>query len=183
MSVSVKQMMGSTRTGIREIKPEEIFNINSKTVSPELKAKVQSQMNSSFAKPSTTSVDELYEVRLSFDDAETSKGCFTNLNTAILECNKYAKYKVFNKEGKVVHVSTMEYKDLSTISSSLMPGQKIKLQDCKLYTNSTTQNAKTKVDGMYYIYDHVVYNGRYKISEEKNSDCIGYVNKDCIFLP
>ncbi len=46
---------------------------------------------------------ELYRVRKSWNDAGNQKGAYSDLNNAILECDKHKDYEVYNSEGVAVY--------------------------------------------------------------------------------
>lgn len=51
-------------------------------------------------------VNEMYRIRLTWANATSQKGAFSNLDNAIAECKKYAGYSVFNNAGIAVFTNS-----------------------------------------------------------------------------
>lgn len=122
----------------------------------------------------------IYHVRVEVDNIATQKRSFTDVNDAIIECNKYAGYKVFNENGIPIHVSTAPL-DLSNTHSVEYAGKKYVLNEVKVFANATIKTPSGMVSGVYYLYDGINMNNRYRIVDKKSKangnirEVIGYV--------
>lgn len=67
----------------------------------EIKARISDSNTSQNS--TSTSTDNLYRVRKSWNDVASQKGAYKDLNNAINECKKYSNYKVFDGNGNQVY--------------------------------------------------------------------------------
>ena len=94
---------------------------------------------------------QIYRVRTSWDDVKSQTGAFKSLDNAKKSCK--AGYSVFDENGTVVF----------TAGKSCKKGDKITLKNTVLYASSTAKSGVKKT-GMFYLYDGVEVNGRYRIT-------------------
>lgn len=102
----------------------------------------------------------------------------TSINKAIIECNRHPGAYVEDKNGAIVHNSTMK---ILTASIVRLLNSKITLNSKPIYKNSTSSDIKFIGTGVYYIGDDVPKNGRYRIKKDKDFNVyLGYVNAEDI---
>lgn len=128
----------------------------------------------------STTTEELYRVRITWEDAKSQKGAYKNLDSAkaLADANAEAGYKVFNTAGKVVYTPTATKPEIPTVTEG------------KPYVLVTTVNkyrtagdAKKKENsvgtyeaGTYYIYNKYpdgTTTGMFNITTDKTGASAG----------
>lgn len=173
--IEIKNEIEVTETSIKK------ENVKKKEpVVPEVDTTDETKIVEEIVKTTSRDNSPIYQVRLEFDDISTQKQSFTNVNKAIIECNKYPGYKVFNESGTPIHISTAPLK-LSNTRSVEYAGKRYKLNEAKLYASAIIKTPKAVVSGDYYLYDGIRMNDRYRIVDKKSKangnikDVVGYV--------
>jgi hypothetical protein len=134
---------------------------------------------------STIDKEPLYHIRKTWEDTESTKGSFTDVNKAIVECNKLAGYSVFDDEGRVIHESILVI-TVPVSNPVLYPGKKCILKDAKVYQSPASENPVALLTGAYYLYDAQLMHGRYRIVDSKTKvgmglkGVVGYITEDRI---
>ena len=120
----------------------------------EFKAKVQSYMGETAPalKPKTAAKKVLYRVRKSWKDAKSQVGAFEILENALKACP--VGYTVYDNSGVPISTKAVE----------LQKGALITLINAPLYASSDTDQPSNTVNGTYYLYDGVNFNGRVRIT-------------------
>lgn len=124
------------------------------------KAKVASYLNADSTTPQTSTVQpenttkkEMYRVRLSWSNVASQIGAYSSLDNAKAACE--AGYTVYNSNGEAVYSKAGQAK-------ALVKGTKVRLSG-KLYASATTKTGIAKT-GVFYVYDGIQSNGRYRIT-------------------
>ena len=142
----------------------------------EFKKKVQGYMSSATpSTPSAPAAKQLYRVRKSWSDAKSQTGAFSSLENAKKACK--AGYAVFDSSGKQVY----------PVSKSYAKGTRIELKNSMLYRSSTGKDGVRRT-GIFYIYDVIEMNGRYRITSKPEycgkapmgSYVTGWIDKNAI---
>lgn len=112
---------------------------------------------------STSTTKELYRIRKTWADASSQKGAYSNLNSAIAECKKYAGYSVFNSAGvKVYPVESTcdpEIKRYSESGKFTTSVDSIYFRNKPCTCHGTIQGSYYKGESVYY--DLVVITEKY----------------------
>lgn len=101
-----------------------------------------------------------------------------NLNELIKKSNEINNSKITTRDGKLVHICRMIEK---SPQKRLHGGEAINLKNVRVY-NKNSVNPIAIVNGIYYIYNGHLVNGRYAITKIKNNAnrgskyIFGYVN-------
>ena len=69
------------------------------------------------AQPTQPSTKEMFRVRLAWNNPASQKGAYGSLDNAIIECNKYAGYEVYNSAGTQVYPAPVKPTPVPTPSS------------------------------------------------------------------
>lgn len=151
---------------------------------------INSPVNTKFltlVKSTTTTnestTEEMYRVRITWEDSKTQKGAFKNLESAkvLADANAEAGYKVFNSAGKVVYTPTVKKPETPTVKEGK---PYVVVTTINKYKNASdaakkTNSAGTYEPGTYYIYDKYPdgSNGMFNISTDKTgSSAGGWIN-------
>ena len=103
--------------------------------------------------PSVTK--ELYRIRKTWEDAASQKGAYSNLDSAISECKKYAGYSVFNSAGVKVYPVTSAICDRK-IKRYAESGKFTTLVD-SIYFRDKPCTCHGVIQGSYYKNESVIY--------------------------
>lgn len=168
MAVKKKYVTKSATTS--EVKPEVVDAVVTNTVEEETPVVVdttdETKLVEEFVNAKSTETAPLYHIRVEWNNIATQKESFTDINDAIKECNNYPGYKVFNEDGTPIHFSTAKIR-MSSNNAVVYPGKRYDLVGAKLFANSTIETAKGIADGVYYLYDAQLINGRYRMVDNK----------------
>ncbi|MCR4794894.1 MAG: hypothetical protein K5898_06965 [Ruminococcus sp.] len=120
----------------------------------EFKAKVQGYMGepTPAPKPKKAANKVLYRVRKSWDDTKSQVGAFEVLENALKACP--VGYTVYDNSGTPI----------STKEINLQKGATITLINAPLYASADAEKPTNTVNGTYYIYDGMNFNGRIRIT-------------------
>lgn len=106
---------------------------------------------------------ELYRIRKTWADVASQKGAYSNLNSAIAECKKYAGYSVFNSVGVKVYPITStcdtEIKRYSESGKFTTTVDSIFFRNKPCTCHGTIQGSYYKSESVYY--DLVVITEKY----------------------
>lgn len=120
------------------------------------KAKVQSYLNpvqTTNPKPTTT---ELYRIRKNWNDVASQIGAYASLENAKAACKP--GYTIYNSAGVAVYTNPVP-------PASYSAGAKVSLNGT-LYASASAKTG-VKRSAIYYLYDGVLNNGRYRITNIK----------------
>lgn len=150
---------------------EEVIDTNVSEDTPKEEIPVditdETKLVEEFVKAESTETAPLYHIRVEWSNTATQKESFTDINTAIKECNKYPGYSVFTEEGNPIHFSTAVIR-MSSNNAVPYPGKRYDLKGAKLFANATIETAKGIADGTYYLYDAKCISGRFRVVDNKN---------------
>lgn len=104
---------------------------------------------------------ELYRIRKTWEDSASQKGAYSNLDSAIAECKKWAGYSVFNSAGIKVY-----------------PIQAMPTSDNEINRYSESGRFTTTVDSIYFRDKPNIINGAIQGSYLKNES----VNYDLVVI-
>lgn len=135
-------------------------------------------------KPTNESTtEELYRVRITWEDSKTQKGAYKNLESAksLADANAEAGYKVFNSAGKVVYTPTIKKPEPPAVKEGKPYVLVTTVNKYRTASDAAkkTNAAGTYAPGTYYIYDKYPEgsNGMFNISTDKTgSSAGGWIN-------
>lgn len=136
------------------------------------KQKVQNYLNALNTAPaptpttSETPATELYRVRKSWADAASQIGAFANLENAKKICK--SGYAVFDSKGNKVY---------EVVTRQFIAGAKVQLTNANFYVSASSTNiARSNVNGVYYLWNTDIINGRVRITNTpENANKVGQV--------
>ncbi len=142
----------------------------------EFKAKVMGYMGgpTPAPKPKKAANKVLYRVRKTWKDAKSQVGAFEVLDNALKACP--VGYTVYDNSGTPISKKEVE----------LRKGSRISLMNTPLYMSADAKEPSNTVNGTYFIYDGMNFNGRMRITNapEKCGNTpvgfyvTGYINID-----
>lgn len=119
-------------------------------------------------------------------DGNTTLYVGDSLLDANIEASKNSNSKIYNSKCVIINKdSENKYKVQNAISLTLSPGAAIECKNINLYKTSKSESPIRLINGTYYLYDGIVYNGRLAICLQTNNEIninniFGFINKNQI---